>query len=110
MIIAFELDDIISSPVSNFMALSDAEKCTVKEKSKETIDQLKTLGHTIVIFTKRDASLMASTEYWLQKNKIQYDRILFNKPQYDMLVDTKCFKFTSWDDLLEKNKYRLHNS
>lgn len=109
MIIAIELDNIIASPVSNFVALNEVEKCEVKSLSKESLEDLKKLGHTIIIYTSRDASLGPATETWLQKNKIPYNRIVFNKPRVDLVIDRNAYKFSNWASLFADYKYAFRN-
>ena len=109
MIIGIEIDNILSTPVSNFVALTDVEKCKPLDGAKESIEKLKELGHTIVIYTLRDASLGPSTETWLQRNKIPYDRIILNKPNCDIIIDNRSYKFKDWSQFFEDNKYKLHN-
>lgn len=109
MIIAIEIDGVISSPIPNYMAMTEVEKCTLLPGAKEAIDKLVALGHRIFIYTHRDVSLGPSTEVWLQKNKIPYNMILCNKPKFDLAIDNRVCKFTDWDSVLESNKYILNN-
>ncbi len=109
MIIAIEIDNVISTPVPNYMALSAVEKCTVLPGAKEAITKLVELGHRILIYTSRDASLGPSTEVWLQKNSIKYNSILCNKPRFDLAIDCNVSKFNSWAEVLDANKYSLNN-
>jgi len=109
MIIAIEIDNVISTPVPNYMALTGVEKCVLLSGAKEAIDKLTELGHQILIYTSRDASLGPSTQLWLQKNKIAYNNIICNKPKCDLLIDRNVFKFNDWASVLEANKYSLNN-
>ena len=110
MNIGIELDNVISSPVSDYMAMTDVANTKVLEGSKETLDKLKSMGHTITIYTSRDASLGPDTEMWLQRNKLTYDRIIFNKPVLDMIIDKKSYKFDNWESFLKNYKYHLRNN
>jgi hypothetical protein len=109
MIIAIEIDGIISTPIPSAVALNAVEKCTIIPGAKEAIDKMVELGHSILIYTSRDASLGPATEVWLQKNKIVYNRILCNKPRFDLAIDNRVFKFSDWVTVLEANKYSLNN-
>jgi hypothetical protein len=109
MIIAIEVDNVISTPLPNYMALSEVEYCTLIPGAKEAIDKMASLGHRILIYTCRDASLGPSTEVWLQKNKIPYNNILCNKPRFDLAIDHSVCKFSDWASVLEANKYSLNN-
>jgi len=109
MLIAVELDGIVCTSVTNFVALADVEKCDVLPGAKEALEQIKAQGHTILIYSRRDSSLGPATEVWLQKKKIPYDRVMFNKPEYHIFIDTKNYKFDSWENFLQSQKYRLQN-
>ena len=109
MIIALDIDSIVSTPILNIAALRDVSQCTVLTGAKDALDELKKLGHRILFYTNRDASLGPDTEAWLQKNKISYDGIIFNKPQYDILLDQRAHKFIDWPSFMEQQKYRLRN-
>lgn len=109
MIVAIELDGIICTPIPNYMALSEVDKCTLLPCAKESLDKIVSLGHRIMIYTSRDASLGPATEVWLQKNKIPYNNILCNKPRYDLSIDSRVHKFSDWATALEVNKYMLNN-
>ncbi len=110
MNIGIELDNIISSAVTNFMAMPEVMDAKLLNGSKEALDKIKAMGHTITIYTSRDASLGPDTETWLGINKIPYDRIIFNKPTLDLTIDRKCYKFDNWDSFLEKHKHHLRNN
>lgn len=109
MIIAIEIDNVISTAVPNYMALREVEKCTVLPGAKEAIDTLVSMGHRILIYTSRDASLGPSTQIWLQKNNIKYDNIFCNKPRFDLAIDKNVCKFSDWASVIEANKYLLNN-
>ena len=91
------------------MALSEVDKCTLLPCAKESLDKIVSLGHRIMIYTSRDASLGPATEVWLQKNKIPYNNILCNKPRYDLAIDNRVYRFSDWAAALEANKYMLNN-
>lgn len=110
MLISIEIDGIISTPVRSKVALNDVSKCEVLPGAKEALDEIKKFGHKVFIYTCRDASLGPETETWLQKNKIHYDGIMFNKPEYDINIDLKSYKHTKWEQFFEDQKYRLRNS
>lgn len=110
MNIGIEIDNIISSPISNFTALNEVSDTTVLKGARESLEKIKELGHIIIIYTTRDASLGPDTEIWLKSNKIPYDKIFFNKPSFDIAIDKKNYKFDNWESFLEKHKYHLRNN
>ena len=107
MIIAMDLDNIISSPITNPYSLNEVETREVLPGAKEALDKLKTLNHVIVIYSKRDLSLSIHTEVWLRKNKIPYDKIIFGKPPYDLILDSESYKYKTWKDFFKSYKYIL---
>jgi len=97
MRIGFELDGVISTPVKSLTDLSGIAEQKVLEGVKEVLKMLKDSGHDIVIFTKRDVSTALDTERWLDKNKIPYDQIMYNRPSSMALFFTDNNRqFVSW--------------
>jgi hydroxymethylpyrimidine pyrophosphatase-like HAD family hydrolase len=109
MMIAFDLDNIVCTPIHSSVNLNGVENCTVLTGAKEALDKLKKLGHNIMIFTRRDLSLGPSTHVWLQKNKISYDYLICGKPNYDILIDPQTFKFSNWEEFFKTYQYRLES-
>jgi hydroxymethylpyrimidine pyrophosphatase-like HAD family hydrolase len=109
MIIAFDLDNIICTPIYNSVSLNEVNDCNILPGAKEALDKLKKLGHDVMIFTRRDLSLGPSTHMWLNKNKIPYDYLICGKPKYDLLVDSQTFKFSNWEEFLKTYQYRLES-
>lgn len=109
MIVALELDGMICEPIHSLVSIQAAEQCVVLDGAKDAINKLKELGHTILIYSLRDPSLIQASEIWLQKNKIHYDRIILGKPHYDLLLDSRSQKFESWGKFLETNHHRIHS-
>ena len=33
---------------------------------------------------------------WLKENEVPYDALVMDKPKYDLLIDDKAIKFTTW--------------
>lgn len=86
----------------------------VKPGAAECIRALRQAGHTIVIQTARN---MGSTGHnvgkalknvgkitfdWLERNGIEYDEIFFGKPNADVMIDDRAFRFAdNWTDITE---------
>jgi len=107
MIIAIEIDKIISSPVENSYKLTDVQKCTVLPGAREALEKLKKLNHIIFIYSKRDVSLGIDTQVWLKKNKIPYDTVMFSKPEYDIVLDEQAYQFKNWNKFFKKYEHIL---
>lgn len=98
--IGFEIDQIVSTPVSSLTDLDDILNQKVIEGARDTIIALKEQGHKIVFYTRRDVSTALMTEKWLDKNKIPYDQISFNRPHSTTIFfSDNTRRFTSWDNV-----------
>ena len=98
MQIGFELDNIICTPIKSMTDLEEISKQQVLEGAKEFLIKLKEAGHQITIMTHRDGSTALDTERWLDKNKIPYHHIMYNRPRnVFVLFAPDCRQFISWD-------------
>jgi capsule biosynthesis phosphatase len=85
-----------------------------KEGVQEKIKALRSAGHTVVIYTARN---MGSTGHnigkalrnvgkvtfdWLDKYGIEYDEIFFGKPNSDIMIDDRAFRFNNWAEITEE--------
>lgn len=113
----------------------DGTICTIKQPNetyadvkvmpgaKEFIDSLRDMGHTIIINTARNMQTQGHnvgkvmknvgkiTLDWLEENQIHYDEIFFGKPNADITIDDRVFKFNDWKkmsipELLKEAKKR----
>lgn len=77
----------------------------------EKITKLKEEGNYIIIQTARNMATQQSnlgkviknvgkiTLDWLEKYNIEYDEIYFGKPNADIYIDDRAFRFDSWKNL-----------
>ena len=90
MIIAVDIDNTLCEPV---FSSKDNQSC-LKVKSYPNIVQLvkdlKSKGHTIILFTHRHSCTYKATKQWLKDNNIPYDKLIMNKIKYDLLIDDKA--------------------
>lgn len=80
----------------------------------ETIQQLKSQGHYIIIMTARNmltynnnvGKIIANQSpiviKWLNMHKIPYDELHFGKPLADFYVDDKAIKLTTWKEFIKQ--------
>jgi hypothetical protein len=55
-------------------------------------------GFEVVLFTSRSQATEFQTRLQLRDAGIEFDSIIFNKPQFDLFVDNKNLKFLgTWD-------------
>lgn len=110
--ICIDLDGTICSIKKENETYADVKVLT---GAKAFIDELKKEGHTIIIHTARNMQTQGHnvgrvmknigkiTLDWLDKNEIQYDEIFFGKPNADITIDDRVFKFSSWNEI-DKNE------
>jgi len=101
----------------------DGTICPIKSKSEsyadllpnigavDKINALKMAGHYIIIQTARNMGTCDSnvgkvlknvgkiTLDWLEKYEIQYDEIFFGKPNAQVYIDDRAFRYSSWDEI-----------
>jgi uncharacterized HAD superfamily protein len=101
VIICTDLDATITKDDSGFTP----QYWNHREPDKDYIEILRRArkeGHKIIIHTSRLSSeARIGTIEWLEKHKVPYDAIHFDKPFYDVLIDDKlCFK-RELEDILD---------
>jgi capsule biosynthesis phosphatase len=74
----------------------------------ERIHMLRAQGHYVIIVTARNMATCQSnlgkvlknvgriTLDWLEKYGIEYDEIYFGKPNAEIYIDDRAFRFTDW--------------
>ena len=101
----------------------DGTICPIKEKHEEygllkpypgaieTMNELREAGHYIIIQTARNMATQGSnlgkvvqnigkvTLDWLEKYEVPYDEIYFGKPNANIYIDDRAFRFTGWDNV-----------
>lgn len=97
MLVGFEIDDLISTPVRTLTDSCDVRAQKVIVDARETLEAVRAAGHQILLYTRRDVSVGIETETWLQRNKIPYDKIIFNRP-HNMVVyfSADVRQFVDW--------------
>lgn len=77
----------------------------------ERIKELKAEGHYIIIQTARNMATQESnlgkvlknvgkiTLDWLELHNVEYDEIYFGKPNGNIYIDDRAFRFRGWDKL-----------
>lgn len=104
----------------------DGTICPIKQKedsyaslvplpgAKERIQELRKSGHYIIIQTARNMATCDSnmgkvmknvgkiTLEWLEKYDIEYDEIFFGKPNAEIYIDDRAFRFESWNNITEE--------
>ena len=110
MRIAIDLDGTICPIKSHSQSYADLEPLP---GAAQRIRELRKAGHYIIIQTARNMATCQSnlgkvmknigliTLEWLEKHGIEYDEIYFGKPNAEIYLDDRAFRFTSWSEVSE---------
>lgn len=109
----------------------DGTICPIKEKgesyadlipfegAKEKLESLKDQGHYLIIQTARNMGTQESnlgkvmknigkiTLDWLAHYEIPYDEIYFGKPNGQLYIDDRAFRFEGWDSISAESLEKL---
>ena len=91
--IAIDLDNTLCTSIRRNHS-EDILRVKPKKKMLKILLDLKERGHKIIIFTRRNAcgkNARNLTKKWLKKYKIPYDKLITNKPHFDILIDDRGF-------------------
>ena len=109
-ILCFDLDNVLCRTIKN-----NYEKSTPIKKSINLVNELYDKGYCIKIFTarymgrnkenavkaKKDAKNITKTQ--LKKWKVNYNKLIFGKPSFDIYIDDKNYCFNkNWTNGLKK--------
>jgi capsule biosynthesis phosphatase len=87
------------------------EEVKIKPGAAEFIKKLRKDGNYIIIQTARNMATCDSnigkvmknvgkvTLDWLEKNDVEYDEIFFGKPNAQLYIDDRAFRFENWDSI-----------
>jgi capsule biosynthesis phosphatase len=104
--IIFDIDNTICERKLGNMTYADVKPFP---EAIETLRQLKEDGHTIILQTGRHMKTCAGNQGrvlalqgkilldWLDKYKIPYDELWWNKPHADLIVDDAAHRHTDWE-------------
>lgn len=81
-----------NTPLMDRMVIGDAV---------EAIRILKQKGFKIILFTSRFNYQKDETIEWLNKNNIEYDKIVFGKPRGLLYIDDRGYRFKGWKKFFE---------
>ena len=110
--IAFDIDGTICQPIRNKQE-QDILKVYPYLNMISLIKNLKKEGHKIIIFTRRGnlKNGRKLTIKWLKKWNIPYDKLITNKPHYDLFIDDKAENYSRkyWSSKLIKRIIEENN-
>lgn len=72
------------------------------EGAAESIQKLRSQGHTIIIYSARTWAEYEVTVKWLADNAIPFDQLVLGKPQGDYWIDDRAITFENWQKIMEK--------
>ncbi len=108
MRIVIDLDGTICTLKQKHETYEDVE---AKPGAVEFIKKLRAEGHYIIIQTARNMATCESnvgkvmknvgkvTLEWLERNDIEYDEIYFGKPNANLYIDDRAFRFEDWKNM-----------
>jgi capsule biosynthesis phosphatase len=79
----------------------------------ERIRALRAAGHYVIVMTARNMATRNAnvgqvikhvgkiTLEWLERYGIEYDEIHFGKPNADLYIDDRAFRFTNWAEITD---------
>ena len=115
--IAFDMDDVICKRPKKYEYLGEKkyEYCKPIKKNIKIINDLFNKGFFIKIYTARymgrnfdnkkkaEQQIKKLTIQQLKKWKVNYNKIFFGKPSFDLFVDDKSIFFKeNWHKILQK--------
>lgn len=110
--IAFDLDNCLCTSIRKGHP-EDIMKVKPRNKLVKIVKELKERGHFIVIFTRRDVldDGHLLTKKWLEKHNVPYDKLITDKPHYDILIDDRAmsshFNFVT-PEIIENGAEFIH--
>ena len=72
------------------------------EGAVNSLQILKSRGHTIIIYSARTWAEYEVTFEWLKEHGIPFDQLILGKPQGDYWIDDRALGFESWTKIMEK--------
>jgi capsule biosynthesis phosphatase len=108
MRIVIDLDGTICTLKQKHETYADV---LVKPNAAEFIKKLREEGHYIIIQTARNMATCEGnfgkvmknvgkvTLDWLEKNEVEYDEIYFGKPNANLYIDDRAFRFVDWREM-----------
>jgi uncharacterized HAD superfamily protein len=86
MRIAVDIDGVLTNETEGW----DYAKRTPNKDNIRRVDDLFLAGHKIILFTARRLEDLEATKVWLDHYGVLYNHIIFDKPQYDYIIDDKA--------------------
>lgn len=74
----------------------DYKKRTPNIKNIANLNQCKDRGDKVILWSSRFEVDRTVTIDWLKKHGVKYDKLILDKPQYDLLVDDKTKENFKW--------------
>ena len=100
----FDMDGVICTPAKGiqFGIVEYVESCKPIVNVSQFMNWLKIENHLIIIWCNRpnDLAVKLTTERWLELNEIPYDRLLFDRPDYPVIINEtpSNAKYFDYDD------------
>jgi capsule biosynthesis phosphatase len=108
MRIVIDLDGTICTLKQKHETYADVQ---LKPGAAEFIKKIRLEGHYVIIQTARNMATCESnigkvlknvgkvTLEWLEQNEVEYDEIYFGKPNANLYIDDRAFRFEDWKNM-----------
>jgi len=108
MLIAVDIDGVLTIETKGH-GYQVYKNRTPRLDNIEILRQQKEIGNRIVLYTSRYIEDERITIDWLKKYEVEYDEIIFNKPQAEVYIDDKSLPYVELN-LNEYLNYNFHHS
>lgn len=78
--------------------LFDKAKGTLIKGAAATLQFYRAQGHHITVFTNRPDYDYSTVSALLVAGGIPFDRLICGKPSYDIFIDDRARRFTTWEE------------
>lgn len=98
MLVMIDLDGVICSEERTF----ERSLAEPMEGARQALATLKSMGHTVVIYSARSWAEYKMTFDWLSRHGFEFDSLVMGKPNYDVFIDDRAVRFEGWPSCLER--------
>jgi uncharacterized HAD superfamily protein len=88
--VAVDIDGVLCEETGTF---GDYAYRKPMKAGLDLVRELNRQGHTVVLYTARWAEDAAVTQNWLDSYKVQYERVVYDKPLANVYVDDRAMRW-----------------
>lgn len=99
--VVIDIDGVLAEDGHTNIYTTDYKKLKLIKGARDALNRLHNKGAFIILYTSRRQEVAADTFFWLGKNLLHFDDVVFNKPSGDVYVDDRAIRFGGWDKCLK---------